>query len=92
MRETLPDRNAARCPVCGSAQLSATRRGYSGCGGILGFLLFGWIGLLLGLLGYSDPRIVCLNCGHEFAPPSRASCSVIFIIAGAIMLLACLIA
>ena len=92
MHENLPERNYVRCPICGSTQLSATKRGYSGCGGILGFLLFGWIGLLLGLPGYSDPRIVCLQCGHEFAPPSSGSCSVIFVIAGALMLLACFIA
>ncbi len=90
MSNYLPDnslgREQVRCPRCGSVQLAASKRGYSGCGGILGYLIFGWIGLLLGFLGHSNPRIVCLNCGNEFGQPSGGSCLALFIIPLALML------
>lgn len=55
-----------RCPVCGSSEISAVRRNYSpGCG-CLGALLFGWIGLLLGLLGAGNVDLVCRNCGASW--------------------------
>lgn len=57
-----------RCPVCGSAQISAVRRGYDpGCG-CLGVLLFSWIGLLLGFLGADRVDMVCLRCGNRWEP------------------------
>ena len=58
-----PDRDRARCPVCGSTDVEAVRHDYNpGCG-CLGLLLFGWIGLLLGLLGAGQVDLVCRNCG-----------------------------
>ncbi len=55
-----------RCPACGSTQISAVRRNYdSGCG-CLGLLLFGWVGLLLGLLGADDVEMVCNQCGARW--------------------------
>ncbi|MBQ7206458.1 MAG: hypothetical protein IJS01_01540 [Lentisphaeria bacterium] len=62
-RTPAPDRDRARCPVCGSTDVEAVRHDYSpGCG-CLGLLLFGWIGLLLGLLGAGQVDLVCRNCG-----------------------------
>ncbi|MFA6716670.1 MAG: hypothetical protein WC082_08125 [Victivallales bacterium] len=56
-----------RCPVCQCKEYTTERHVFSGGWGCLGFLLFGWIGLLLGLLGI-DTYIVCLNCGHKWKP------------------------
>jgi len=63
-----------RCPHCGSEQLSMTRGAYnSGCG-CLGLLLFGWLGLLLGLLGMDRLEMVCMQCGTRWpvGRPDRA--------------------
>ena len=58
--------NKVRCPQCGSSDISAVRRNYSpGCG-CLGLLLFGWIGLLMGLLGAGKVDLVCRNCGTQW--------------------------
>ena len=52
-----------RCPQCGSTQIAPVRKDYDmGCG-CLGLILFGWIGLLLGLLGGGNVDMVCANCG-----------------------------
>ena len=62
------------CPNCGSTQITAVRRTYSpGCG-CLGLLLFGWWGLLLGLLGVDDVELVCAKCGTRWpaGSPSKA--------------------
>ena len=54
------------CPNCGSNDLAVTDGSYScGCG-CLGLLLFGWIGLLLGLLGLGNYEIVCKHCGSRW--------------------------
>lgn len=54
------------CPVCGSTDLVLTNGSYScGCG-CLGLLLFGWIGLLLGLLGLGNYELVCKHCGSRW--------------------------
>ena len=54
------------CPSCGSTQISAVRKNYDpGCGW-LGLLLFGWVGLLLGLLGANDVEMVCNQCGARW--------------------------
>jgi len=59
----LQDDSRARCPVCGSTDIETVRHDFSpGCG-CLGLLLFGWIGLLLGLLGAGQVDLVCRNCG-----------------------------
>ena len=61
----------ARCPRCGSPDLEAVRKMYDpGCG-CLGLLLWGWVGLLLGLLGANEVEIVCRNCGYRWQPGSR---------------------
>ena len=55
-----------KCPQCGSSDLVLTNGSYStGCG-CLGLLLFGWIGLLLGLLGFGNYELVCKHCGARW--------------------------
>ena len=59
-----------RCPMCGSTQVTAVRRGYDpGCG-CLGVLLFSWIGLLLGFLNADRVDLVCSRCGARWEPGS----------------------
>lgn len=54
------------CPVCGSNRVFAVRKNFNpGCG-CLGVLLFGWIGLLLGLLGAGEVEMVCADCGAKW--------------------------
>ena len=56
------------CPKCGSPQVMPVQKTYSpGCG-CLGLLLFGWYGLLLGLLGCGDVEMVCGKCGARWRP------------------------
>ncbi len=59
-----------RCPLCQSREYTVEQEVFNpGCG-CLGALIFGWWGLLLGLLG-RDTYIVCLNCGHKWRPGRR---------------------
>lgn len=59
-----------RCPICNSNEYTTEQEVFNpGCG-CLGALLFGWWGLLLGLLG-NNTNIVCLNCGHKWKPGSK---------------------
>ena len=63
------------CPHCSSTDLVLTNGTYnSGCG-CLGLLLFGWWGLLLGLLGLGKYEMVCKNCGCRWpvGQPHRAN-------------------
>ena len=56
--------------MCMNTMVAKLRR----CGSLsllLGLLLFGWIGLLLGLLGADDVEIVCRNCGCRWRPGHR---------------------
>ena len=81
------------CPICGSVSISAVRRNYSpGCG-CLGLLLFGWWGLLLGLLGTGKVTLVCRNCGAQWRAGRPGSvrrssgCMTIIILLAVILLL-----
>ena len=56
------------CPYCASDQISPVRKNYDGGLGCLGLILFGWWGLLLGLLGGGDVEMVCHNCGARWNP------------------------
>ena len=81
------------CPVCGSTEISAFRRTYSpGCG-CLGLLLFGWWGLLMGLLGTNRVDLVCRSCGAVWQagrPGSvrrRSGCGTVIVLLLLILLL-----
>ena len=57
-----------RCPVCGSHLVMTVRKNYDGGLGCLGLILFGWWGLLLGLLGGGEIEMFCSHCGHRWNP------------------------
>lgn len=63
----MPDQEI-KCPKCGSNQLSANKKGFSGRKAVGGAILTGGIGLLAGTIGSNKIRITCLACGHQFKP------------------------
>jgi predicted nucleic-acid-binding Zn-ribbon protein len=60
--------NEIKCPKCGSTQLTANKKGFSGTKAVGGALLTGGIGLLAGTIGSNKVKITCLACGNEFKP------------------------
>ena len=78
MSKTINDNqnaNCLHCPVCGSHDLAFTNGSYNTAFGCLGILLFGWVGLLLGLLGLGSGKMICKQCGAKWTPgkPNQAS-------------------
>lgn len=57
-----------KCPKCGSNQLTANKKGFSGKKAVVGGLLTGGVGLLAGTIGSNKVKITCLACGKEFSP------------------------
>jgi DNA-directed RNA polymerase subunit RPC12/RpoP len=57
-----------KCPKCGSNQLIANKKGFSGKKAVAGAVLTGGIGLLAGTIGSNKVIITCLSCGNEFKP------------------------
>ena len=57
-----------KCPKCGSTQLTANKKGFSGAKAVGGAFLTGGIGLLAGTIGSNKIKITCLACGHQFRP------------------------
>jgi predicted RNA-binding Zn-ribbon protein involved in translation (DUF1610 family) len=62
--------NEILCPKCGSNQITANKKGYSGKKAAAGVLLTGGVGLLAGTIG-SHKIITCLACGHVFKPGDK---------------------
>lgn len=60
-----------KCPNCWSTQVSSGAAGFGVGKAVLGGLLLGPIGVLGGLVGAADVRLVCLRCGHRWAPKSH---------------------
>lgn len=60
------------CPKCGSDQVTANKKGFSGKKAVAGAILTGGVGLLAGTLGSNKVKITCLSCGHEFKPGQGA--------------------
>ena len=54
------------CPKCGSRELHAEHKGFSGGKALAGALVTGGIGLLAGTIGSKDTQITCLKCGNRF--------------------------
>lgn len=54
------------CPKCGSRELHAEHKGFSGGKALAGALATGGIGLLAGTIGSRDTQITCLKCGNKF--------------------------
>jgi predicted RNA-binding Zn-ribbon protein involved in translation (DUF1610 family) len=57
-----------RCPKCGSNQIAANKKGFSGGKALVGGILTGGVGLLAGTIGSKKLIITCLSCGKEFKP------------------------
>lgn len=55
-----------KCPYCGSTQIQAVKKGFSGGKAVVGGLIAGPIGLAAGAIGSGDIERVCLNCGKKF--------------------------
>lgn len=60
--------NELQCPSCGSTQITANKKGFSGGKALTGAVLTGGIGLLAGTLGSKKIQITCLACGNTFKP------------------------
>ena len=54
------------CPKCGSRELHAEHKGFSGGKALAGAILTGGIGLLAGTIGSKDTQITCIKCGNKF--------------------------
>ena len=54
------------CPKCGSRELHAEHKGFSGGKALIGAVAVGGLGLLAGTLGSRDTQITCLKCGKKF--------------------------
>ena len=63
--ETTPE---VKCPKCGSNQITANKKGFSGGKALAGAVLTGGIGLLAGAIGKDKIIITCLACGNQFGP------------------------
>ncbi len=57
-----------KCPKCGSNQLTANKKGFSGGKAVAGAVLTGGIGILAGTIGSNKVKITCLACGKTFKP------------------------
>lgn len=76
-----------RCSSCGSNCVVVNSRKYNPVTGCLGFLIFSWWGLLLGLF-FNDLQISCKNCGHsELLETQSSSCCGCLIILAILMLI-----
>lgn len=60
--------NEVCCPKCGSNQITANKKGFSGKKAVGGAILTGGIGILAGTIGSNKIVITCLNCGNQFKP------------------------
>lgn len=56
------------CTKCGSHDLHAGKKGFSGKKAVAGAVLTGGVGLLAGTIGSNNVLITCLACGHTFRP------------------------
>ena len=54
------------CPKCGSHELHAEHKGFSGGKALAGALVTGGIGLLAGTIGSRDTQVTCLKCANKF--------------------------
>lgn len=54
------------CPKCGSRELHAEQKGFSGGKALVGAVAVGGLGLLAGTIGSKDVQITCLKCGNKF--------------------------
>lgn len=65
-REREAKNSELKCPHCGSAQLSAQKKGFGLGKAAAGGILLGGVGLLCGVIGSGKIKIICLKCGHSW--------------------------
>lgn len=67
--------DSIKCPVCGSHQIHAEKKGFSATKAAAGTLLTGdiLVGALTGSLGQNKVQLTCLKCGHVFYPGDQLS-------------------
>jgi predicted RNA-binding Zn-ribbon protein involved in translation (DUF1610 family) len=61
------------CPKCGSDNITANKKGFSGKKAVVGAIATGGIGILAGTIGSNKVKITCLSCGNEFKPGEGAN-------------------
>jgi len=61
-----------KCPKCGSTQVTAHKKGFSGGKAVAGAVLTGGIGLLAGTHGRNDIIVSCIACGNQWEPKDLA--------------------
>lgn len=61
-----------KCTKCGSEQVTAVKKGFSGGKAAAGAVLTGGIGLLAGFHGSGDIQVACLACGNKWSPKKLA--------------------
>lgn len=71
IKQRIADNKAAGiacCPKCGSASLTANKKGFGVGKAVAGGLTIGAAGLLAGGIGANKVVVTCLNCGHQYKP------------------------
>jgi len=63
-----PASGPIRCAKCGSEQVTANKKGFSGGKAVGGALLVGPLGILVGIHGSKKIIVTCLNCGNSWEP------------------------
>ncbi|PZR26433.1 MAG: hypothetical protein DI535_14275 [Citrobacter freundii] len=66
IHHTYQTEDAIRCPKCGSTQIHADKKGFSGAKGCCGAIALGPLGLLCGTHKQNKVRITCLKCRHSW--------------------------
>ena len=60
------EEDEVRCPRCGSARVTANKRGYGAAKAVGGLLLLGGVGLLGGFHGGQRVVVTCLKCAKQW--------------------------
>ena len=62
--------NDIKCPICGSEQIYADKKGFSAGKAVAGTILTGnlLVGAAAGSIGKDKIQLTCLKCGHKFYP------------------------
>ena len=61
------------CPRCGAKDIQALKKGFGAGKAVGGAVVVGPVGLLAGFIGSRKVQIVCLRCGHKWAPSPRST-------------------
>jgi len=62
------DESPIQCPMCGSTQITANKKGFGVGKALTGAVVAGPVGLLGGFVGSRKVKITCLKCGHSWSP------------------------